>query len=172
MEISRVQISELETLRSMAERTFRIAFQASNDPVRFESYCEKAFSIVRFRQELEHLQSQFWFCREEDTLVAYLKLNFDRHPAELESPRTVQVERLYVEPAFQGRRIGEKLLDFAKTQAKMAGAEWVWLSVWQENPPAVRFYERCGFEIFGTQTFWLGDEAQTDWLVKFRVVIP
>jgi ribosomal protein S18 acetylase RimI-like enzyme len=169
MQISRVQISELDVLRAFAERTFRIAFQASNDLGRFEAYCEKAFSLERFRAELEHANSQFWFYYKDDTLAAYLKLNFDRHAPDLGSNHTVQVERLYVEPAFQGQRIGEKLLDFAKLQAKNAAADWLWLSVWQENPPALRFYERCGFEIFGTQTFWMGDEAQTDWLVKMRV---
>lgn len=172
MQISRVQSSDLEILRSFAEHTFRAAFQASNDPVRFEAYCAQAFSTERFKQELEHPHAQFWFYHEGDTLAAYLKLNYDRHAPELGSTQTVQVERLYVEPAFQGRRIGEKLLDFAKIQAKNVGAAWLWLSVWQENPPALRFYERCGFEIFGTQTFWLGDEAQTDWLVKLKLSTP
>ena len=67
---------------------------------------------------------------------------------------------------MQGRKIGEHLLDFALEQAIANQAELIWLSVWQANPPALRFYERFGYEIFDTKIFWLGDEAQTDWLVK------
>lgn len=169
MQISKTQISDIEMLRSFAERTFRIAFEKDNDPVRFELYCEKAFSEEQIRSEMEHPGSVFWFAWEADTLAAYLKLNFDQHPPALESEKTVQVERLYVEPALQGQRIGQKMLDFAHEQAQSVGAEWIWLSVWQANPPALRFYERCGYQVFGTETFWISDEAQTDWLVKKRV---
>ncbi|MBC7776790.1 MAG: GNAT family N-acetyltransferase [Phycisphaerae bacterium] len=169
MVIAKALPSDLETLRSFAERTFRIAFEADNEPVRFEEYCSKAFSSEQFRLELEHAASSFWLGWEGETLAAYLKLNFDRHPPELASNKTVQVERLYVEPAMQGRKIGAQVLDFACEQAIEMDADWIWLSVWQDNPPALRFYERYGFEIFGTKTFWLGDEAQTDWLVKKKV---
>jgi len=169
MRISQVQLNELELLRSFAERTFRAAFEADNDPVRFEAYCSKAFSLDQFRAELAHPASRFWFGWEGAELAAYLKLNFDQHPPELGNDKTVQVERLYVEPGFQGRRIGELMLDFAYNHALERNADWIWLSVWQDNPPALRFYERCGYEIFGTKTFWLGDEAQTDWLVRKKV---
>ena len=169
MRISKVESKDLEILRSFAERTFRLAFEADNDPVRFEEYCRKAFFLEQFRVELDHPASGFWFYWEGDFLAAYLKLNFDKHPEALNSGRTVQVERLYVEPSMQGRKIGEQLLDFALEQAIANQAELIWLSVWQANPPALRFYERCGYEIFGTKTFWLGDEAQTDWLVRKKV---
>lgn len=166
MQITLVQTADLETLRAFAERTFRIAFQAENDPYRFEQYCLNAFSTEQFKNELSHPNSSFWFAWENERLAAYIKLNFDQHPADLGSQNTVQVERLYVEPELQGRRIGEKLLDFAHEQAVLKQADWLWLSVWQARPNSLRFYERCGYQIFGTETFWLADEAQLDWLVK------
>lgn len=167
----RVEPSKLETLRVFAERTFRIAFEADNEPVDFEQYCRENFTAENFAAQLRHPASEFWFGFWDDTLAAYLKLNFDQNPSGLADCRTVQVERLYVEPAFQGRRIGEKLLDLAFERAQLVQAEWIWLSVWQKNPPALRFYERCGYEIFGTEVFWVGEDPQTDWLVKKRVAI-
>jgi len=80
MRISLVKINDLEILRSFAEHTFRVAFEADNDPVRFEAYCSKAFSADQFRLELEHPVSRFWFGWEGAALAAYLKLNFDQHP--------------------------------------------------------------------------------------------
>ncbi|MFN0212755.1 MAG: GNAT family N-acetyltransferase [Saprospiraceae bacterium] len=170
MRITLANSEDLEPLRSFAERTFRIAFQADNDPERFEEYCAKAFSTAQFMEELGHIGSKFWLGWKGETLAVYLKLNFDTHPEELGSQQTVQVERLYVEPSLQSNRIGEQMLYFACKQAQEAKADWIWLSVWQENPPALRFYERFGFEIFGTKTFWLGDEAQTDWLVRKKLI--
>jgi len=164
-----VESPELETLRTFAEHTFRVAYEHSNDPVHFKNYCDISFTLQQFRKEWEHPGSKFWFALLEDQLAAYLKLNFDHHPPELKSASTVQVERIYVAPDLQGRRIGEQLLDFAQEQARLIGADWLWLSVWQANPPALRFYERCGYEIFGTEVFQVGDDAQLDWLVRKKV---
>ncbi len=164
-----VELAELEMLRNFAEYTFRIAYEHANDPVNFKNYCDTSFTLQQFQKEWEQPGSKFWFALLDDQLAAYLKLNFDHHPAELESASTVQVERIYVTPDLQGRRIGEQLLDFAQEQARSTGADWLWLSVWQANPPAVRFYERCGYEIFGTEVFQVGDDAQLDWLMRKKV---
>lgn len=166
MIITKVQAEDAALLRSFAERTFRIAYEAINDPHDFNDYCKKAFSPEQVEAELAHPHSEFWFAYLETELVAYIKLNFDKHPVELNSEKSVHVERIYVDPAFQGRKIGEKMLDFALEQAKNAGAEWLWLGVWQANPSAVRFYERCGFQIFGTEIFVIGADEQIDWLMK------
>ena len=170
MRITQVDITDLELLRSFAEHTFRVAYEKENDPVRFEQYCSKSFSKEQVFAEWSHPQSGFWFAWKGDKLAAYLKLNFDQHAEKLHSTRTVQVERIYVEASLQGQGIGERLLDFAHEKAQSLGAEWLWLSVWQARPAALRFYQRCGYEIFDTETFWLADEAQLDWLVKKPVL--
>jgi ribosomal protein S18 acetylase RimI-like enzyme len=169
MIFSRVQITDAALLRDFAEHTFRAAYEDKNNADDFQDYCEKAFTLQQVESEISHPQSAFWFVRIDNDLVAYLKLNFGHHQPQLQSDRTVQVERIYVAPAFQGRKIGEKALSFAREQALSAGAEWLWLSVWQANPPAVRFYERCGYEIFGVETFVVGKDEQLDWLMKLEV---
>ena len=104
---------------------------------------------------MEHLYSEHSFaCRNEER-VAYLKFNFDRHPPALHSQRTMQLQRIYIDPIFQGEGLGRLLLNFAQQRAAEAGLDWLWLSVWQKAP-AVAFYEHCGFEIFGVEVFPLG----------------
>jgi ribosomal protein S18 acetylase RimI-like enzyme len=44
--------------------------------------------------------------------------------------------------------------------------EVIWLGVWENNDRAVRFYSRWGFEKFSEHIFMLGDEPQTDWLMR------
>jgi diamine N-acetyltransferase len=81
----------------------------------------------------------------------------------------VQLERIYVLPGFQGQQIGSKLLEFAEKQALNNGAEWIWLTVWEHNPDAQRFYERHGYELFGTEIFTIGNDDQTDLLMRKRM---
>lgn len=54
------------------------------------------------------------------------------------------IEKLYVEPQFQGQRIGAHLLDFAVRQKQ---AEWLW--VLEYNTRAIAFYQRHGFQLTG-----------------------
>jgi ribosomal protein S18 acetylase RimI-like enzyme len=165
MQIRSATSADLELLRNFAERTFRIAYEADNDPVTFEEYCRQAFTLEQFQMEMEHPFSAFWLGWDDGQLVAYLKLNFDNHPESLMTTHSVQVERLYIEPTWQNNGLGAMALDFAIDQAKKNDAEWIWLSVWKKNPSAVRFYERCGFKILGTEIFYVADDPQVDWLM-------
>ena len=103
--------------------------------------------------------------------VAYLKFNFDRHPPEIASQRTLQIQRIYIVHSYQGRGLGRRLLDFAHQRAAEAGLEWVWLSVWKKAPATVTFYEHCGFNICGEELFSLASELQEDWLMRRRVMM-
>lgn len=43
------------------------------------------------------------------------------------------------------------------------------LGVWEHNHRALRFYEKNGFIAFGTHIFQLGNDQQTDILMKKSV---
>jgi len=44
--------------------------------------------------------------------------------------------------------------------------ELIWLGVWERNQRAISFYQKFGFEKFGEHDFVLGNDVQTDWLMK------
>jgi ribosomal protein S18 acetylase RimI-like enzyme len=50
--------------------------------------------------------------------------------------------------------------------ARENNSKWVWLGVWENNERAIAFYKRWGFERFNEHIFMLGNDAQTDWLMK------
>lgn len=170
LDIRRVDSSELGLLLEFAERTFRVAFQQLNDPRAFELYCSTVFTPEHFQAQFDNPLAQFWFVFSDNRLAAYFKLNLDVAPAGMDAPRGTQVERLYVDAAFQGQRIGEQMLHHTEEQARGRKEEWVWLSTWKKVPAAIRFYQRCGYEIFGEEVFWVGDDPQMDWLMRKRVM--
>ncbi len=173
LSIRPVEPDELPLLLQLAERTFREAWQAQNNPVHFEDYCRTHFTLERFAAEMAAPDAGFYFALQKNTPVAYLKLNIGQLPgasARLEQPlwpgKPLQIERIYVDAPWQGHGLGGRLLAFAEEQARQTGATWLWLSVWQEAPRAVRFYEKNGFRIFGTETFWVGADPQPDWVMR------
>ncbi len=170
MELEKATTEHIELLLEFAEKTFRAAFEAMNDPEDFNQYCRKAFTRDKFLEEMQSGQSDFWLGWVEGELAAYLKLNFDTHTDAVPSGKTLQIERLYVDPGFQDRGYGATLLEFCQEQAKIAGAECIWLTVWQMNPRAVRFYERHGYVSCGTKVFQLGDDPQVDWVMRKELI--
>ena len=57
-----------------------------------------------------------------------------------------EIEKLFVEPQFQGMNIGGRLLEFA---AGSLGADWLW--VLKYNRRGISFYRRHGFELTGEE---------------------
>jgi ribosomal protein S18 acetylase RimI-like enzyme len=47
----------------------------------------------------------------------------------------------------------------------------MWLGVWEENPRAIRFYQKQGFVEFDQHIFQLGEDAQTDILMKLNLTV-
>jgi len=41
--------------------------------------------------------------------------------------------------------------------------------VWEHNPKAIVFYQQIGFEHFGHHSFVLGNDVQTDCLMKLKL---
>ena len=71
-----------------------------------------------------------------------------------------EIEKLYVEPAFQGGGIGAELLEYAVSKL---GARWLWAL--EKNAGALRFYARHGFAPTGERMF---EEGTTEYLVKLK----
>jgi ribosomal protein S18 acetylase RimI-like enzyme len=45
-------------------------------------------------------------------------------------------------------------------------ADYLWFGVWEKNPKAMLFYKRNGFVEFDKHIFKLGDDMQTDIMMK------
>lgn len=163
-------LSDLDCLTDISRQTFIDAFEKDNNPEDFKSYVDTAFSSVEIEKELLDDHSQFYLVYRDNVLVAYFKLCEYEAQAEAFGNHAIELSRIYVLKDFQGHALGtqmlKKIIDLAKKKYKTM----LWLGVWQKNPKAVRFYERHGFEIFDTHSFYIGKDQQTDWLMRLDLV--
>ncbi len=58
------------------------------------------------------------------------------------------------------------MIQYFKDLGKELKVDMVWLGVWKENPRAVSFYQRHGFEIFGEHDYLIGTDLQRDYLMS------
>ena len=68
-----------------------------------------------------------------------------------------QLNKLYIDPEFQGHGLGEKLVDLAKAEN-----DHLLLWTFQVNDKAKRFYERLGFVAVQETDGTTNDEGQPD----------
>ncbi|MFN8353654.1 MAG: GNAT family N-acetyltransferase [Spirosomataceae bacterium] len=157
------------SLRDFSERLFVTTYGGFNTPENMAMYVEKAFSLAQYEADLSLDSLRFIVAEEEGRLIAYTKLCLDK-PSEINPTlKAVEISRFYVDEPYQGKGLAQLLMNHTLDWAQAYGAKMVWLAVWQHYPKAVRFYEKCGFQIVGSTTFVLGTDVQDDYLMEKKV---
>ncbi len=163
--IERVKLTDINKLQEIGQSTFFEAFAEVNTEENMKNYLENSFSEEKLNLELTNEDSQFYFALVNGNVVAYLKINFGEAQSE-KMENALEIERIYVLKAFHGKGVAQALYQKAIDIAYEIQVGNVWLGVWEENYRALRFYEKNGFTAFGKHAFWLGDDEQTDLLMK------
>jgi len=166
--IQKTALNEIEALQAISRLTFYETFAEVNTEENMSSYLENDLSLECLSEELNNPNSEFYFAFFENEVIGYLKINFESAQKEQKTANSLEIERIYVLKEFHGKNIGQLLLEHAFQIAKEKGNENVWLGVWEENKRAIRFYQKNGFEEFDKHIFMLGEDAQTDILMKYK----
>ena len=162
-------ITDVHDLQVIAQQTFRDTFLEHNTEENINEYLVTKLSIDKLTAELQNENSRFIFAVIDQNIVGYLKVNFGPSQTELKNNQSLEIERIYIAKEFQGKKVAPVLFEKALQIAREASLKFVWLGVWEENKRAIKFYEKNGFKVFDTHIFTLGDEKQTDYLMKLEL---
>jgi len=156
----------LDTVLDIAKSTFIETFGPFNDPGHFDAYVDKAFAKEQIASELAAAASDFYLLYTNEELAGYLKLNRPPDQTDIQDPDSLEIERIYVKSPFHGQGLGKVLFDKALEEAKKDNLKYIWLGVWEKNEKALKFYRDRGFYKFAEHPFKLGDDLQTDELMR------
>jgi ribosomal protein S18 acetylase RimI-like enzyme len=134
-----------------------------------KKYLKEGFSVKKLTTELNDKNAEIYFATIDDNVIGYLKLNFGQSQTELRDEGAVEIERIYVLKEYHGKKVGQLLFEKVIEIAKQKNADYVWLGVWEENPRAINFYKKNGFVEFDKHVFKLGDDEQTDIMMKLEL---
>lgn len=169
IEITKIGEEEILQLQEIGRQTFYETFFESNTEENMKSYLENGFSIDKITTELNNETSEFYFAKLDKEVIGYLKLNFGQSQTELKDDKALEIERIYVLKEFHGKKVGQILYDKAIEIAKKKNSDFIWLGVWEENPRAINFYKKNGFVEFDKHIFKLGNDEQTDIMMKLKL---
>lgn len=167
--IRRAELSDAQALAELAERTFRDTFEATNTPDDMNLHCASYYSEAIQGQEISDPKMATLVCDHEDQLVGFAQLRWGHTPDCIKAERPAEIQRLYVREAWHGKGIAQDLMSESIVLAEAAGADQVWLGVWEHNPRALAFYRKWGFSEVGDHIFPVGSDPQRD-IIMSRMI--
>jgi ribosomal protein S18 acetylase RimI-like enzyme len=160
-------VADAAPLAAFMERNFRATYGHCSTPANVDAAVLEHYGLEAQRRQLADPMRQHLLVEGADGVLlghAQLRHGHDA-PAPVAARPAAEVTRFYVDGPAHGRGVAQAMLAEVERLARARAVAALWLSVWQEQPQAVRFYEKSGFVRRGTLVFVVGDDPKDDWLM-------
>ena len=169
VEIKKASLADLQELQLIGKQTFQETFAEVNSEENIKKYLADSFNDRKITDEIENPNSEFYIAIIDNQTIGYLKVNFGTAQTELKDPKGMELERIYVLRKYHGEKVGQLLFEKALQIATNKKVEYLWLGVWEKNIKAKKFYLKNGFIEFDKHIFRLGNDEQTDIMMKLVI---
>ncbi|MEO8139612.1 MAG: GNAT family N-acetyltransferase [Gemmatimonadota bacterium] len=163
--IRRGRAADAAMLADLAARTFCDAFGAQNTAEDLAQHLASHYSLDLQAAELADPDMTTLIAEVADAPAGFAQVAARPAPPDLPAGGGLFLSRFYLEQTWIGRGVAQVLMAAVLESARERGASYLWLTVWEENPRAVAFYEKWGFVKAGRTTFIVGEDPQVDWLM-------
>lgn len=171
IELKKADLQDLTALQLIATETFVETFGESNNEEDMANYLEQSFNSENMAAQLNNPDATFFLALDGGNPVGYLKINTGSAQTEPQDNQALEIERIYVKSSHHGKKVGQLLFEKALDIAEKQKHSYIWLGVWEHNVRAIKFYEKNGFEAFDQHIFKMGDDEQTDIMMK-KMITP
>ncbi|WP_121352960.1 GNAT family N-acetyltransferase [Flavisolibacter nicotianae] len=158
--------NDAELIADISRQTFYDTFAADNTEEDMAKFLDEQFTRGKLMMEVGSPENSFLLAYSGEDVAGYIKLREGKKLKALEGKQALEIARIYVVKEFIGKGVGKLLMQTALDIARQKEKDVVWLGVWERNQRAIAFYTSWGFEKFDECDFLLGDDLQTDWLMR------
>ena len=157
---------DAELIADLSRQTFFDSFAEHNSKENMDKFMTEQFTRQKLINEVAQPWHIFFLAFRDEQPVGYVKMRDASVPLHLVSQPCIEIARIYSVQQTIGKGVGKMLMQTCHKIANQKNKKVLWLGVWEKNQRAIDFYTKWGFEKFGEQNFVLGDDIQTDWLMK------
>ncbi len=165
IQIRRSTPEDAPQIAAFSRKTFYDSFAPFNTKENMQLFMDGPFNTATLEAEAADPSQIFFLAEDNGKLIGYLLMKDNTEP-ELAGYQAIEVLRIYVDQGTTSKGVGKLLLHTSIEKARELNKNCIWLGVWEHNTKAIAFYEREGFLKFGEHIFLLGEDPQTDWLMK------
>ncbi|MEO7924606.1 MAG: GNAT family N-acetyltransferase [Chitinophagaceae bacterium] len=164
--IRQAVIEDAGLIADMSRQTFFETFAEQNSKENMEKFMRETFNRDALIREVGAPGNTFLLAFQDEEPVGYVRMRESGNPPGIDYAKTIEIARIYATLNSIGKGVGKALMKTCVALAVKNNYQFIWLGVWENNQRAIDFYLKGGFKKFGTHTFMLGDDPQTDWLMK------
>jgi len=158
--------ADASALAEFMSRNFLATYGHCSTPANIAATVEKHYGIDAQQRQIADAGRVNLLLEVDGAIAGHAQLRFDSTPpVEVEPLPAGEIARFYIDIAFHGRGLAQHMMARVREISRERGARSLWLSVWQQQPQAIRFYEKEGFRIAGKLIFEVGDDPKDDWLM-------
>ena len=158
------RIPDAGALAALFRESFCSTFAHLYPPEDLEAFLGK-FSREAWESELADAHYAFQVAEADGKPVGFAKLGPPSLPVET-CGHAIELRQLYLLHDWRGAGIAHALMDWAIEEARVRGAQEMFLTVYTDNHRAKRFYQRHGFEEVGPYKFMVGTQADEDIIMR------
>lgn len=157
---------DAELIADLSRRTFYDSFAAQNTKEDMDKFMNELFTKDALMKEVGAPGNLFLLAYAGNEVTGYARMRDGEKRPELGNKHSIEIARIYATQQSIGKGTGSALIQRCIDIAKEMKREIIWLGVWEHNQRAIAFYKKWGFEKFAEHDFVLGNDVQTDWLMK------
>lgn len=146
----------------LGAHVFAVTYGHSVAAHELEAYLDESYSVEATAKDIADPNKDMILAMDPEGVIVGFAL-LTRGSKELciaHLEKYVELQRLYVSPAYQGYGIGKSLARQVESMAREQGFKYMWLGVWEENHKAQKVYEKLGYKMVGDREFVVGGVVQ------------
>ena len=165
------QPDDAEALVQLGRETFVQTFRHLYRDEDLQPFLGQNYTAEGWRAQIEDPAYLFYLAEDAGRMVGYCKLGRENDfPGDFRGRKVMAFHQLYVRDDYKGQGIAKTLMDWARATAIAQGYTDLMLSVFSENPRAIRFYEKQGWTFHMHWYFMVGKQRDEELLYRLRLV--
>jgi GNAT superfamily N-acetyltransferase len=161
-------VADAGLLAELGERTARETF-AGGPPEDMEEFLASTYTRDILAAELEDARGRYLIAERGSVAAGFAQVEEGPAPADVPGERPLKLARLYVLRPQIGTGVGAALMGRCLELARAGGHDVIWLTSYDQNAQAIRFYERWGFTEVGEMYFTFGRERPRNLVLAIYV---
>jgi ribosomal protein S18 acetylase RimI-like enzyme len=162
--------TDAQRLADLALRTFHDTFAYQNSAEDMAAHIARSYSKELQLAQIQAPAIRSLVVEQDGDLIGYAQLRSGHTPDCVASTQAIELWRFYIDRAWVGQGIAQRLMQAVHDEALASNADTIWLGVWEHNARAIAFYRKCGFREVGAHDFHLGSDQQTDLIMVCEVI--
>ena len=159
----------VNNLLHVLKTSFLAAFGHNYPQADIDHYIQNSLTLAALQAELADPKSHFFGLWQDRQLVGMVKQVLPGGkflPPSIKPQSPAYLERLYLLPSHQGLGLADVAMTHAVHYAKrLHQADYIYLTAWEHNLRALRFYENHGFRVLSRIQYPVGNTLDNEYVM-------